>query len=129
MEEVEVTEFYVIGMTLSEAARNLPAGISIVAIRRGQHNLVPAARRSVDAIATSKAKKAANSQAGPMPSATELANDCSRPPFSTRLTPIVIPIQATTAPRAHGKVICNRFICLPVSKEFPPSAADYGEDQ
>ena len=40
MEEIEVTEFYVIGMTLAEAARNLPPGISIVAIRRQHHNLV-----------------------------------------------------------------------------------------
>jgi len=40
LEEVEVTEFYVIGMTLAEAARNLPSGISIAAVRRGHHNLV-----------------------------------------------------------------------------------------
>lgn len=40
MEEIDVTEFYVIGMTLAEAARSLPSGISIVAIRRGHHNLV-----------------------------------------------------------------------------------------
>ncbi len=40
VEEIDVTEFYVIGMTLAEAARNLPAGISIVAIRRSHHNLV-----------------------------------------------------------------------------------------
>lgn len=40
LEEIEVAEFNVIGMTLVEAARNLPAGISIVAIRRGHHNLV-----------------------------------------------------------------------------------------
>ncbi|MET0322801.1 MAG: TrkA C-terminal domain-containing protein [Duganella sp.] len=39
-EEVALTEFYVIGMTLAEAARNLPTGISIMAVRRGQHNLV-----------------------------------------------------------------------------------------
>jgi putative transport protein len=40
VEEIEVTEFYVIGMTLAAAARSLPPGISIVAIRRGHHNLV-----------------------------------------------------------------------------------------
>ena len=40
MEEIEVTEFYVIGMTLAAAARNLPSGISIVAVRRNHHNLV-----------------------------------------------------------------------------------------
>lgn len=39
MEEVEVTEFYVIGMTLAAASRNLPTGISIVTVRRGHHNL------------------------------------------------------------------------------------------
>jgi hypothetical protein len=42
MEEVDVTEFNVLGMTLAEAARRLPAGIAIAAIRRGHHNLVPA---------------------------------------------------------------------------------------
>ena len=40
MEEIQVTEFYAFGMTLAEASRNLPAGISIVAVRRGHHNLV-----------------------------------------------------------------------------------------
>jgi putative transport protein len=40
VEEIEVTEFYVIGMTLAAATRSLPEGISIVAIRRGHHNLV-----------------------------------------------------------------------------------------
>ncbi|NGZ85923.1 TrkA C-terminal domain-containing protein [Duganella aceris] len=40
LEEIQVTEFYVIGMTLAEAARNLPAGVSIAAVRRGHHNLV-----------------------------------------------------------------------------------------
>jgi putative transport protein len=40
LEEIQVTEFYAIGMTLAEAARNLPRGVSIVAIRRHQHNLV-----------------------------------------------------------------------------------------
>jgi putative transport protein len=42
MEEVDVTEFNVLGMTLAEAARRLPAGIAIAAIRRGHHNLAPA---------------------------------------------------------------------------------------
>ena len=40
LEEVDVTEFNVLGMALAEAARRLPAGIAIVAIRRGGHNLV-----------------------------------------------------------------------------------------
>ncbi|MDM0111462.1 TrkA C-terminal domain-containing protein [Variovorax sp. J22R133] len=40
--EAEVTEFSVLGMTLGHASRNLPAGVAIVAIRRGHHNL-PAA--------------------------------------------------------------------------------------
>jgi putative transport protein len=40
VEEIDVSEFAVIGMTLAEAARNLPAGIEIVALRRGHHNLV-----------------------------------------------------------------------------------------
>ncbi len=40
LEEIDVTEFCVIGMTLAEAARNLPSGISIVALRRGHHNIV-----------------------------------------------------------------------------------------
>ena len=39
-EEIAVDEFYAIGMTLADAARNLPAGVAIVAIRRGHHNLV-----------------------------------------------------------------------------------------
>jgi putative transport protein len=39
-EEIAVNEFNVIGMTLTDAARNLPAGVSIVAIRRGHHNLI-----------------------------------------------------------------------------------------
>ncbi|WP_218512007.1 aspartate:alanine exchanger family transporter [Variovorax sp. dw_308] len=38
-EEVDVTEFGVLGMTLSHASRNLPAGVSIVAIRRSHHNI------------------------------------------------------------------------------------------
>jgi putative transport protein len=42
MEEVDVTEFNVVGMTLAEAAQRLPAGIAIAAIRRGHHNLLPA---------------------------------------------------------------------------------------
>ncbi len=40
IEEIDVSEFSVLGMTLGEAARNLPAGIAIAAIRRGNHNLV-----------------------------------------------------------------------------------------
>lgn len=39
LEEIDVTEFRVLGMTLADAARSLPAGVSIVAIRRGGHNL------------------------------------------------------------------------------------------
>jgi putative transport protein len=39
-EEIAVNEFYVIGMTLLDASRNLPAGVAIAAIRRGHHNLV-----------------------------------------------------------------------------------------
>lgn len=40
VEEVVVTEFYTIGMTLAEASRNLPDGIVIAAVRRGRHNLL-----------------------------------------------------------------------------------------
>lgn len=38
-EEVVVEEFAVLGMALGEAARNLPTGVSIAALRRGHHNL------------------------------------------------------------------------------------------
>lgn len=38
-EEVDVEEFAVLGMTLAEARRNFPAGVSIAALRRGHHNL------------------------------------------------------------------------------------------
>ncbi|OWQ83773.1 YidE/YbjL duplication [Roseateles aquatilis] len=38
-EEVAVEEFVVFGMTLADAARNLPRGVSIAALRRGHHNL------------------------------------------------------------------------------------------
>ncbi len=40
LEEIAVTEFSVIGLTLKEAARNLPPGVTIVAIRRSHHNLM-----------------------------------------------------------------------------------------
>jgi len=40
LEEIDVAEFAVLGMTLAEAAVRLPGGIAIVAIRRGGHNLV-----------------------------------------------------------------------------------------
>lgn len=40
VEEIDVDEFSVLGMTLGEAARRLPAGITIAAIRRGHRNLV-----------------------------------------------------------------------------------------
>lgn len=42
LEEIDVTEFQVLGMTLAEASLRLPEAISIVAIRRGQHNLMAA---------------------------------------------------------------------------------------
>lgn len=37
--EVDVLEFNVLGMHLNEASRSLPPGVSIVAVRRGHHNL------------------------------------------------------------------------------------------
>jgi len=40
VEEIDVDEFSVLGMTLGEAARRLPDGITIAAIRRGHRNLV-----------------------------------------------------------------------------------------
>ncbi len=40
VEEIEVDEFSVLGMTLGDAAGSLPEGIAIAAIRRGHRNLV-----------------------------------------------------------------------------------------
>ena len=40
VEEIDVEEFSVLGMSLGEAAQALPAGITIAAIRRGHRNLV-----------------------------------------------------------------------------------------
>jgi putative transport protein len=40
LEEIDVAEFSVLGMTLLEAAARLPDGVAIVALRRGEHNLV-----------------------------------------------------------------------------------------
>lgn len=40
VEEIDVDEFSVLGMSLAEAAQRLPDGITIAAIRRGHRNLV-----------------------------------------------------------------------------------------
>ena len=40
LEEIDVTEFQVLGMTLAEAGARLPEGISIAALRRDGHNLM-----------------------------------------------------------------------------------------
>ena len=40
VEEIDVDEFSVLGMSLGEASQALPAGITIAAIRRGHRNLV-----------------------------------------------------------------------------------------
>lgn len=39
VEEVDVEEFTVLGMSIATASRNLPSGVAISAVRRGHHNL------------------------------------------------------------------------------------------